>query len=112
MSRTLGLLTCCLGLLAHANEPGSDRPRRIELTVGEEVSVGYITAPICDAPRIAVLSAEGNGVIKAVGVGTTLCSGETPVGLRQVFEVVVKKADGKSPSSASEKGSPATAPTF
>lgn len=84
MIRSLALAAALLSSLALA-----EAPKRIELKVGEQVSVGYVTSPICDAPSVAVLSAEGNGTMKGVGPGRTLCSGETPVGLRQVFEVVV-----------------------
>jgi hypothetical protein len=62
---------------------------KIRLRVGEQRALGG-HAPICDDPGVAVISAEGAGVLRAVGPGKTLCSLATlQGGTRQVYEVTV-----------------------
>ncbi len=84
--RRLVLTIALFSLPALADE----RPR-ITIRVGEEKPLctgGTCYAPICDDPSVAVVSAEGNAVVRGVAPGKTLCSVNTGFG-RQVYEVVV-----------------------
>lgn len=71
----------------------ADGPIEISLAVGETRQLcENCTHPICDDPKVAVLSAEGKGTLTGVGAGKTLCSIATPAGPRQLFEIEVKSS--------------------
>lgn len=83
--RTLALAV----LLAAASPAAAEELPVVTLTVGETRAVGGL-APICDDPRVAVISRDGAGVLTAVGKGETICS-IARTGGRQVFRVVVRE---------------------
>ncbi len=89
-------------LLALALPGRGEEPVRITLHVGERRTLGGY-APVCDDPAVAIITADGAGVLVANGVGRTLCSVQQP-GMRRVYEVVVvpeeKKKDGDAPGGA------------
>ncbi len=85
--RTLIPVLAAIALPALAGEP-----KLVTLKVGEEVALGG-NYPICDAPSVAVISADGRGILKGVGAGETLCSVTTAYGQRQVYKVVVRPKD-------------------
>ncbi len=90
--RTLALAAALpLALLAAAPAPAEDLPT-LTLAPGEQRVVGGHT-PICDDPKVAVISAQGVGVVQAVGKGETVCSVQRPGG-RKVFRVVVREPQG------------------
>lgn len=70
---------------------GGDGPRVISLKVGEARSLGGGTSPICDDPRVAVITADGRAVLEGIGPGETLCSVAPPSspGVRTLYRVVV-----------------------
>ncbi len=68
---------------------------RITLRVGERKTLGGY-APICDDPAVAIISAEGGGVLVARGEGKTTCSVQQPGG-RRIVEVVVLPREDKAP---------------
>jgi hypothetical protein len=69
----------------------------VEVEVGSQKPLGPGSAPNCDDPGVAWISADGAGVLHGVKVGSTVCSLARNGGARRVFriEVVpVKKRDG------------------
>lgn len=102
MNRPLLALSLCLSSLALAQDPAVTL-KKLELKVGEEANLGFLSTPICDDPKVAVLSADGEGKLKAVGEGKTFCSGATVMLLRQVYEVTVK-----APEAQREQEAPST----
>ncbi len=71
----------------------ADGPDRITLRVGEQRRLGGY-APVCDDPAVAVITADGGGVLVAKGEGRTLCSVQQP-GMRHLYEVVVLPKEEK-----------------
>ncbi len=80
-------------LLASPLAPRADGPERITLHPGERKTLGGY-APICDDPAVAIITAEGGGVLVAKGEGKTTCSVQQPGG-RRVVEVVVLPEKGR-----------------
>ncbi len=80
-------LAVVLLLLAAPLAGSAGGPEQITLRVGERKTLGGF-APICDDPRVAVITAEGGGVLLAKGEGKTTCSVQQPGG-RLVLEVTV-----------------------
>ena len=82
----------------------ADDSIRVELFVGESKELGGFR-PLCDNPSVAAFAADGSGKLEALKVGETTCSVSrgSPLGLRQVYRIVVRPkpkpkgggADGK-----------------
>lgn len=72
----------------------AEGPTVVELEVGETKALGG-TRPICDDPRVAIITADGHGILKAIGPGETTCSLSPAYnpGWRSVYRVVVRRAD-------------------
>jgi hypothetical protein len=96
------LALCSLVPLA----PGAEEPAVIDLTVGESVQVGGFR-PLCDDSSVAAFASDGSGDLKGLKPGETTCSVSrgSPLGLRQVYRIVVRPASkdrerqkGKPPS--------------
>ncbi len=86
-------LAAALLLLAAPLVLRADGPDRITLRVGEQRTLGGY-APVCDDPAVAIITADGGGVLVAKGVGKTLCSVQQ-TGMRHVYEVVVLPKEDK-----------------
>ena len=71
--------------------PGAEEPAVIELTVGESVAVGGFR-PLCDDPSVAAFAADGSGKLKGLKPGATTCSVSrgSPLGLREIYRIVVR----------------------
>lgn len=80
-------LALVLLVLASPLAPRADGPERITLRVGERKTLGGF-APVCDDAAVAIVTADGGGVLVAKGEGKTTCSVQQPGG-RHVAEVVV-----------------------
>ncbi len=93
-------LAVVLFILACPLVPGADGPERITLRVGERKTLGGF-APICDDPKVAVITAEGGGVLVAKGEGRTTCSVQQPGG-RFIVAVTVIPAEKERPGAERE----------
>jgi hypothetical protein len=87
----LAVLFFAMPVLAdESTQSGTSGPLRVKIEVGEKKAVcPDCLSPICDNPGVAVLSAEGAGVVTGVGPGKTLCSAKPAAGPRRLFEIEV-----------------------
>ncbi len=69
----------------------ADDSIRVELVIGESKELGGFR-PLCDDPSVAAFAADGSGKLEALKVGETTCSVSrgSPLGLRQVYRIVVR----------------------
>lgn len=75
----------------------------VRLEVGESRAGVGTFMPLCDAPSVATIS---NGILRAVGVGETICSAATvqSVGLRRIYRVIVTRPAPKGAPAARDAG--------
>jgi hypothetical protein len=85
--RTLAIALTLAAILPSAAP--AEEPPVVEVEVGAEKALGPGTAPICDDPQVAWISADGSGLLHAVEVGSTVCSLMTGGGARRVFQIEV-----------------------
>jgi hypothetical protein len=78
----------------------------VRLEVGETLPGVGSERPICDAPSVAVIT---GGVLRAVGVGETVCSASSLLnpGVRRIYRVVVTAPQKKAGAQGKEGGGPA-----
>lgn len=79
-------------VLAASTAAAADDAEVVRLKLGESRPGFGTVRPVCDAPSVATLEA---GVLRAVGVGETLCSAATvqAQGTRRLYRVVVTPPD-------------------
>lgn len=103
--RSLPLRLAVLALLAAPALTRAGDEEIVRLKVGETKPGVGTFQPMCDAPAVAVIA---SGVVRAVGVGETVCSVATvrAVGLRKVYRVIVTAPDRKesAPADGGAKG--------